>query len=286
MQNSRKDFKKLHQAGCFVIPNPWDVGTARYLQSLGFRALATTSAGLAFSKGLPDTDWAIARDQMLAHITEIVEATDIPVSADFESGYASDLKSLEENVRLCAQTGVAGMSIEDATGNPKEPLFDLETAVSRIRIAKKAIESSGRNVLLTARAESVLLSVPNALKDAQRRLAAYKDAGADVLYAPGISTREEIQSILDVADNVPVNVLMGSYTGLSVEDLASMGVRRISLGSALVRAAWSTFMEVSETILKTGSFETLKSNIPFKNLNEFFRTDHALRENKGNKSII
>src|ERR1700678_333365 len=186
-------FRKLHESGCFVIPNPWDVGTARYLRHLGFKALATTSAGFAFSHGLPDS--AVARAAVLSHIAEIVEATDLPVNADFESGYAADPEGVAESVQLCVETGVAGISIEDATGDPSKPLYDLPAAVERMKAARMAIDESGVDVLLVGRAECFLTGHAEPLKEAIRRLEAYADAGADLLYAPGVRERAEIQCI-------------------------------------------------------------------------------------------
>src|SRR5215510_9903116 len=191
--DKRRAFRQLHESGCFVIPNPWDVGTARYLQQLGFKALATTSAGFAFSQAMPDG--GVPRDLMLSHFREIVAATDLPVNADFESGYAHDPDGVAESVRLCVATGVAGLSIEDATGNRDRPLYDLPLAVERIQAARAAIDSSGQNVLLTARAECYLVGHPNPLPESLRRLVAYAAAGADVLYAPGLRSREEIKAV-------------------------------------------------------------------------------------------
>src|SRR5580704_17329184 len=188
------DFRKLHEDGCFVIPNPWDIGTARYLGRLGFQALATTSSGLAFSLGLPDSDWAVSRDIVLKHIAEIVSATDLPVNADFESGYAHDPQGVAENVGLCVATGVAGLSIEDATGDRSRPLYDLPVAVERMKAARAAIAQSG--VLLVGRAECFLMGHADPLNESIRRLQAYAEAGADVLYAPGVRTRADIRAIV------------------------------------------------------------------------------------------
>src|ERR671916_333915 len=208
------------------MPNPWDIGTTRYLGSLGFKALATTSSGFAFSRGLPDTDWAVPRDAMLAHIAEIVAATDLPVNADFESGYAHEPEAVAENVRLCVETGVAGLSIEDSTGDKEKPLYDLALGVERIRAARAAIDATGSGVLLTGRAECYLVGHADPLKESIRRLEAYARAGADVLYAPGPRTREEIRAIVEAVAPKPVNILMGMNTGLTVKDLAALGVRR------------------------------------------------------------
>src|SRR5271170_5063920 len=211
----RAAFRKLHESGCFVIPNPWDVGTARYLRGLGFQALATTSGGYSFSRGLPDADWAVPRDAALAHIAEIVAAVDLPVNADFEAGYAHEPEGVAANVRLCVETGVAGLSIEDATGDREKPLYELPLAAERIRAARAAINASGADVLLTARAECFLVGHPDPLRESIKRLQAYAGAGADVLYAPGPGSREEIEAIVAAVSPKPVNVLMGSNTGLT-----------------------------------------------------------------------
>src|SRR4051812_3647629 len=264
-------FRKLHQSGCFVIPNPWDVGTARYLQHLQFPALATTSAGFAFSHGLPDSNGAVTRDEMLRHIAEIVSATDLPVNADFGSGYAHDPEGVGQNVRACVKTGVAGLSIEDATGEEEDPLYPLPLAADRIRVARQAIDHSGSGVLLTARAECYLVGHPNPWEESIRRLQAYSEAGADVLYAPGVSEAEQIQEIVKSVSPKPVNVLMSSNTGLRVADLAKMGVRRISVGSSLARAAWSGFIRAAKEIAGQGSFTGFDGSVAFAELNGFFQ---------------
>ena len=266
-------FRKLHESGCFVIPNPWDVGSARYLRHLGFSALATTSAGVAFSRGMPDADWAVPRDAMLEHIAGIVSAVDLPVNADFESGYAHLPEDVAANVRLCVDTGVAGLSIEDATGDKSAPLYELTLAVERIRAARAAIDASGSGVLLTARAECYLVGHPDPLRESIRRLQAYAEAGADVLYAPGPTAREDLQAIVDSVRPKPVNVLMGSDTGLRVGDLAEMGVRRISVGSSLARAAWTGFIRAATAIAREGSFRGFDGIEPYRDLNDFFRDD-------------
>jgi 2-methylisocitrate lyase-like PEP mutase family enzyme len=266
-------FRKLHESGCFVIPNPWDFGTARYLRHLGFPALATTSAGAAFAKGMPDADWAVPRDAMLGHIAGIVAAVDLPVNADFESGYAHEPEGVAANVRLCVDTGVAGLSIEDATGDRNAALYELPLAVERIRAARAAIDASGSGVLLTARAECFLVGHPDPLRESLRRLQAYAEAGADVLYAPGPTKREDIQAIVKAVEPKPVNILMGSETGLRVADLAAMGVRRISVGSSLSRAAWTGFIRAASAIAREGSFAGFADIEPYRDLNEFFRDD-------------
>jgi 2-methylisocitrate lyase-like PEP mutase family enzyme len=270
-------FRKLHQSGCFVIPNPWDAGSARYLRHLGFPALATTSAGVAFARGMPDADWAVPRDTMLEHIAGIVGAVDLPVNADFESGYAHQPRDVATNVRLCVDTGVAGLSIEDATGDNTAPLFELSLAVERIRAAREAIDAAGSGVLLTARAECYLVGHPDPLRESIRRLQAYADAGADVLYAPGPSSRQDIQAIVRSVQPKPVNILMGSDSGLRVADLAAMGVRRISVGSSLARAAWTGFIRAATAIAKEGSFAGFAGIEPYRGLNDFFREDWKQR---------
>ena len=273
---ARRDaFRKLHDSGCFVIPNPWDVGTARYLRHLGFPALATTSAGFAFSRGFPDADWAVTRDLMLAHIAEIAAASDLPVNADFESGYAHEPEGVAENVRLCIETGAAGLSIEDATGDRAHPLYGLRLAVERIRAARAAIDRSGTGVLLTARAECYLVGVPNPLEESIRRLQAYAEAGADVLYAPGPRTRDDIQAIVAALRPKPVNVLMIANSGLTVADLAELGVRRVSTGSALARAAWSGFIGAATALAENGSSTGFDQAISHADLNGFFRSDRG-----------
>ena len=266
-------FRDLHQSGCFVIPNPWDVGTARYLQSLKFPALATTSAGFAFSRGLPDSSGAVTRDDALQHIAEIVNTTDLPVNADFGSGYAHEPEGVGENVRACVRTGVAGLSIEDMTGEEGDPLYSLPVAVDRIRAARQAIDDSGSGVLLTARAECYLVGHPNPLEESIRRLQAYAEAGADVLYAPGVSKAEEIQEIVRSVSPKPVNVLMSANTGLRVADLAKIGVRRISVGSSLARTAWTGFLRAAKEIAEKGSFTGFEGSVPFAELNGFFQSD-------------
>ncbi len=267
---ARRDvFRKLHESGCFVIPNPWDIGSARYLRSLGFPALATTSAGIAFSRGLADT--AVPSEDMLRHIREIVAAVDLPVSADFESGYASDPEGVGMNVRRCIETGVAGLSIEDSTGQRSNPLYELPRAVERIKAARAVIHKSGTGVLLTARAECYLHGHPDPLKESVRRLQAYAKAGADVLYAPGVHLPEEIRTIVAEVAPKPVNVLVGWSTPVTVSDLAALGVRRISVGSALARAAWAGFMRAAQALSKEGSFAGFEGLVGFADINNFFR---------------
>ena len=269
----RAAFRTLHERGCFVIPNPWDAGTARYLRHLGFKALATTSSGFSFTKALPDTDWAVPVEMALAHIAEIVDATELPVNADFESGYAHKPEGVARNVKLCVGTGVAGLSIEDSTGDKDKPLYDLALGVERMRAARAAIDASGAEVLLTGRAECYLVGHPDPLKESIRRLQAYAEAGADVLYAPGPRKRDEIKAIVEAVAPKPVNVLMSSNVGLAVEDLAAIGVRRISVGSALSRAAWGAFIRAAKAIARAGSFAGFDGSVSFAELNGFFRED-------------
>ncbi len=269
----RAAFRTLHESGCFVIPNPWDVGTARYLRHLGFQALATTSAGFAFSRGLPDA--GVSRDLVLSHIAEIVSSVDLPVNADFESGYAQEPEGVAESVRLCVATGVAGLSIEDSTGDRLKPLYDLPIAVERMKAARAAIGASG--VLLIGRSECFLTGHAEPLKEAIRRLQAYAEAGADVLYAPGVRERADIRAIVSAVSPKPVNVLMSANTGLKVADLAEMGVRRISVGSSLARAAWGGFIRAAQEIASAGSFAGFDSLPPHAELNSFFREDQKAR---------
>ena len=266
----RSVFRRLHESGCFVMPNPWDAGTARYLERLGFRALATTSAGFAFSRGLPDAAWVVTRDNMLGNISEIVSATTLPVNADFESGYAHDPEGVAANVRLCVDTGVAGLSIEDNTGDSAKPLYDLSLAVDRIKAARASIDASGSGVMLTARAECYLVEHPEPFKESVRRLKAYAAAGADVLYAPGIQQRDEIKTMVSEVAPKPVNILVSRNTGLKVADFAELGVRRLSVGSSLARAAWTGFMRAAETISKEGSFSGFDGTVPYADINNLF----------------
>jgi 2-methylisocitrate lyase-like PEP mutase family enzyme len=269
----RYEFRQLHEAGCFVIPNPWDPGSARYLRHLGFKALATTSAGFAFSRGLPDANWAVPRDSALAHIGDIVAAVDLPVNADFESGYAHDPEGVARNVRLCLETGVSGLSIEDATGDRTSPLYDLPLAAERIRAARAAIDSSETGALLTARTECYLVGHPDPFRESVARLEAYAEAGADVLFTPGVSAPGDIKTLVSALNPKPVNVLVSSNMGLSVSALADIGVRRISVGSSLSRVAWHGFMQAAMAIAKDGSFAGFDGVVSWTELNGFFRDD-------------
>ena len=270
----RAAFRKLHESGCFVIPNPWDVGTARYLRRLGFKALATTSSGFSFSQALPDMDWAVPVDMALGHIAEIVAATELPVNADFESGYAHEPEGVAENVKRCVATGVAGLSIEDATGDKDKPLYDQAFAVERIAAARAAIDASGADVLLTARAECFLVGHPDPLRESIRRLTAYAEAGADVLYAPGPRKRDDIQAIVAAAGRRRRSTCSWDrISGLPSSDLAALGVRRISVGSALSRAAWTGFIRAAKLMAEEGSFAGFDGSVAFAELNGFFRED-------------
>jgi len=262
-------FRSLHASGCFVLPNPWDAGTAVYLHHLGFKALATTSSGFAFSRALPDEVWAIPRDLMLEHIRDVVSATSLPVNADFQTGYADEPEDVARNVALCIATGVAGLSIEDATGNSDAPLYEDLLAVERITAARAAIDDSGIPVVLTARCEAWLVGDPDAFRMAVDRLVAYAGAGADCLYAPGVWDPEEIAAIVKAVSPKPINVLVSS-PGLTVSQLSDLGVRRISVGSGLSRVAWGAFARAAQSIAATGSFDTFGDAISFAELNDLF----------------
>lgn len=269
-------FRQLHEAGCFVMPNPWDFGSARWLRGQGFKALATTSAGYAFTQARADQD--VPRDMMLGHIADIVKAVpDLPVNADFENGFADTPDGVAANVKLCVATGVAGLSIEDATGRADEPLYPFELAVERIKAARKAIDETGSGVVLTARAECFLTGHPEPLKESVRRIEAYAAAGADVLYAPGPKTPADIGAIVAAAGGRPVNTLIYGDFGLSVADVAATGTRRISIGGALARAAWAAFIEATRLIAEEGSFKGFAGNGPSAPLNPFFTKDLAER---------
>jgi 2-methylisocitrate lyase-like PEP mutase family enzyme len=252
----RVAFARLHEQGCFVIPNPWDVGSARYLAQAGFEALATTSGGMAISLGMPDGDPALSVDMVLEHVARIVGATDLPVNADFEDGHAPDAAGVAANVARCVEAGVAGLSIEDSTGDRDHPLRSVEESVERVQAARAAIDASGAQVLLTARAECHLVGHPDPLAESQRRLAAYAEAGADVVYAPGPTDPAAIAELVAAAGATPLNVL-ALASGPGVAELADLGVRRISLGSGLARAAWGGLQRTTESILETGSFAAL-----------------------------
>jgi 2-methylisocitrate lyase-like PEP mutase family enzyme len=263
-------FRAMHESGCFVLPNPWDIGTAMYLEHLGFKALATTSAGFAFSRGKRDGD--VPRDEMLAYIREIVESTALPVNADFLNGFADKPEEVAANVKLCIDMGVAGLSIEDNSQDPAAPLYEKHLAVERIRAARSAIDASETGVVLTGRCEAWLVHNPNPLRTALERLAAYAAAGADCLYAPGVSKPNEIAQIVESVAPKPVNVLVSGFNHqLSLSQLTDLGVRRISVGSGLALAAWGAFLRAAQDIKTNGTFNLLSDNAPSTDLNELFR---------------
>jgi 2-methylisocitrate lyase-like PEP mutase family enzyme len=263
-------FHALHESGCFVLPNPWDPGSAVYLQHLGFQALATTSSGFAFSRGL--ADFGVSRSMMLAHISEIVEATPLPVNADFQTGFADEPEGVATSVGLCIATGVAGLSIEDRSGDKAVPLYEFKLAVERIKAARAEIDVSGVPVVLTARCEAWLVGQADPLKVAIDRLIAFADAGADCLYAPGVKVPGEIEAIVKAVAPKPVNVLVSRFNcDLSVSRLADLGVRRISVGSALACAAWGGFIKAAQSIAESGSFTALADIAPANELNSLFQ---------------
>jgi 2-methylisocitrate lyase-like PEP mutase family enzyme len=259
ISEKRRAFFELHRSGCFVIPNPWDVGSARFLQSLGFKALATTSSGFAWSQGR--RDGGVTREEALLHLREIVAATDVPVNADYQSGFGREPADVAESVRLAVESGVAGLSIEDSTDDPSRPLYDIDTAIARLRAARNAIDRSGGDVLLVGRAECFLVGRPD-LEDTLARLKAYAQAGADCLYAPGIRTREQIAAIVAGVAPKPVNLLVGHPSELTVAQIAALGVRRISVGGALARSAWGGFMRSARLIAEQGRFDGFGDSTP------------------------
>ena len=273
--NAIERFGELHTSGCFVLPNPWDTGSAVMLQHLGFEAIASTSAGFAFSRGLPDGAAAVPRDLMLDHFVELVTATPLPVNADFQNGYAADPQRVAENVTRCIATGVAGLSIEDSTGEPASPLYEDELAVERIRAARAAIDASGVPVVLTARCEAALVGHPEAQRVVLDRLVAFAEAGADCVYAPDLRTLDQIAEVVRAVAPLPVNVLAGEKgPARTVAELADLGVRRVSLGSALSRAAWGGFLRAARTLADDGSFAGLTGAAPFSELDAMFAARH------------
>jgi 2-methylisocitrate lyase-like PEP mutase family enzyme len=266
--DKRRAFHRLHQDGCFVIPNPWDVGSARYLQTLGFKALATTSSGFAWSHG--HRDGAMSRDRVLDHLTEMVEATDLPINADFEHGFSPDSAGLAESVRLAVETGVAGLSIEDSTGDASKPLFDFDAAIDRMRAARKAIDKAGGDTLLIGRAECFLVGQPD-IAPTIARLKGYANAGADCLYAPGIRTVDDISAVVAAVAPKPVNLLIGFNADLGMPEIAALGVRRVSVGGALARAAWGGFMRAAKLIIEQGKFDGFADAASGNTLNTVFR---------------
>ena len=262
-------FRTLHESGCFVIPNPWDLGSARLLAKFGFKALATTSSGFAWSLGRADTH--VPLDQVLAHLRSIAGGVEIPVNADFEGGYAIAPEAVGANVTAAVRTGIAGLSIEDSTGDASDPLFDFSLSVERIRATRRAIDATGTGVLLTARSEGFIAGRPD-LSETIRRLTAYADAGADCLYAPGIRTMAEITAVVSAVAPKPVNVLVGSdFT--TVAALADLGVRRISVGGALARTAWGGFLQAAKEIAEHGTFTGLARAVSFAEINTSFAAE-------------
>lgn len=261
-----KRFQQLHESGCFVIPNPWDRGSAILLAQLGFPALATTSSGFAWSVGRPDN--GVTLEQALAHLRAIAECVDVPVNADFEGGFAIAPDAVAANVTAACSTGVAGISIEDSTLTASNPLLDFALSVDRIRAARRAIDATGTRVVLTARSEGFIVGRPD-LRETIRRLTAYAEAGADCLYAPGIRDVKDIAAVVAAVAPKPVNVLVGSnFT--TVEELAKLGVRRISLGGALARAAWGGFLTAAREIAERGTFNALAAAVPFAEIDKAF----------------
>ena len=275
--DKRRAFRALHQSGCFVIPNPWNVGSARYMQGLGFKALATTSSGYAHSIGYADGD--VTRDMMLAHYREIAQATDIPLNADFEGGYADDPDEVAANVRLCIDTGVAGLSIEDFTGDESSPLYDFDLAVKRVKAARDAIDKAGGDVVFTARTEGFIHNRPD-LDETIRRLKAFADAGADCLYSPGIKTREQIGATIKAVAPKPINFLNHGAFGYTVSDLAALGVRRISVGGTMARVAMHAFIQSARQIVQDGKFDSFAGVMTNAELNKFFHDDLPQRPKK------
>lgn len=270
----RRAFRKLHESsGTHVLPNPWNVGTARYLEHLGFKALSTSSAGIAFTDGFPDADWAVPRGVMLAHIREIVEATDLPVSADFESGYANEPEDVAVNVRLCIETGVAGIMIEDATSDPSRPFYPLEMAVERIKAARVAIDDSGTGVILTAGVERLTHGHKESVEDIIIRLKALCDAGADSVHVPGIVEAEHIAAVVKAVAPRAVSIVVAPEAGLTLKNYSELGVRWLSSGSGMCRAAWGGFMRAAEEVATKGTFTYLQDAVPFSRINAFFRQD-------------
>lgn len=263
------EFRRLHESGCFVMPNPWDLGSARLLAQLGFPALATTSAGFAWSIGRPDNGAPL--EAVLDHLRAIAHGVEVPVNADFEGGYAVDPEGVAANVARAVGTGVAGLSIEDSSGDPAEPLFDFTLAVERIAAARRAIDAGGTGAVLTGRSEGFLVGRPD-LGETIRRLAAYAEAGADCLYAPRLGSLEQIAAVVKAVAPKPVNALVGTDFA-TVRQLADVGVRRISVGGALARAAWTGFLAAAKEIAEQGTFTRLGRIVPFAELDGAFSKD-------------
>ena len=263
----RRSFGRLHEGGCFVLPNPWDIGSARFLQQLGFKALASTSAGFAWSQGA--ADGAVSLESVLAHLQTLVDATDLPVNADFQNGFAAEPAGVAENVRAALATGIAGLSIEDATGDAAQPLYPLPSAIERIRAARGAIDASGVEVMLVGRAECFLVGRPD-LEQTIARLRAYAEAGADCLYAPGLRTSDQIAQVVKAVAPTPLNVLWSTASEFTVDELAALGVRRISLGGAMARVAWGAFARTARTIMEQGCLPGLAQAMPTSELDRLF----------------
>jgi 2-methylisocitrate lyase-like PEP mutase family enzyme len=263
----RAAFRALHDSGCFVLPNPWDPGSARYLHGLGFQALASTSSGHAWSQA--QADGTLSLDETLAHLHTLAAATPLPLNADFGDGYGT-LDEVDSNVTRAIATGVAGISIEDAGPDPAHPLRTLEDAVAQVRAARRAIDQSGEEVLLIGRAENFFVGRPD-LDDAITRLRAYAHAGADCLYAPGISTREQIEAVVNAVAPHPVNLLVGSAVPFTLQDIAAMGVRRVSVGGAMARVAWGGMMRASQLLMDEGRFDGFADAASGATLNQLFR---------------
>jgi 2-methylisocitrate lyase-like PEP mutase family enzyme len=260
------EFRALHRGGCFVIPNPWDVGSARLLAGLGFKALATTSSGFAWTLGRSDN--RVTLDEALEHLRVVAGSVDVPVNADFEGGFAVEPHLVAANVGRAVETGIAGLSIEDSSGNPGSPLFDFDLSVARIAAARQAIDDHGGQVLLTGRSEGFVVGRPD-LAETIRRLQAYADAGADCLYAPRLGSLDEIAAVVRSVAPKPVNVLVGSdFT--TVAALADLGVRRISVGGGLARVAWGAFLQAATEIAEHGTFAGLARGIPFAEIDGAF----------------
>ena len=268
VSDKRAAFREMHHAGCFLLPNPWDAGSARLLERLGYRALATTSAGYAWSQG--QADGQLSRDDTLAHMRYMATMSDLPINADFESGFGATPEAVFDSVSLALETGVAGLSIEDSTGDPAQPVRDKAQAVERLQAARAAIDAGGRDTLLVGRAENYFVGRPD-LDDTVERLLAYSQAGADCLYAPGLRTREEIQTVVQAVAPKPVNVLIGWNSELTVEALAELGVRRISVGGALARAAWGGFIDAARRMIEQGRFDGFGGTPSGAELNELMR---------------
>ncbi len=244
------EFRRLHSSGCFVMANPWDLGSARALERMGFRALATTSAGLAWTLGR--SDGRVTLEQALEHLRLVSDAVKVPVNADFEGGYAVDPEQVAANVRLAAETGIAGLSIEDSSGDEADPLFEFNLAVERVEAARRAIDESGTGIVLTGRSEGFVVGRPD-IDETIRRLRAYADAGADCLYAPRINNLEHVGAIISAVSPKPVNLLVNTpFT--TVAEAAQLGVRRISVGGTLARTAWGGFLQAAREIADEGTF--------------------------------